>query len=343
MVQSSKAPPTSTPVSPRPADKAASQERALRQVFPRGEIFVVADDADMVRFAHDKGLRGISLEESAELPVGANVVLILTNQLVSRDLRKAFRHAAVLLVPIASFDPALDAAKYTLETVLLTDYEDVCTWSRYWVDQMSSQLHPLMFYEEGERSKEGVRTRLTCSLATDLHANAWLSPTIEPGQWVSVGSLCEVSITAPSSSDWCGAFTVDGSARASGVLVARDPRASQTGDSRIQDALRLRRELVSRAPVSLEIEEGILRSVGAGGADFTEAVREVTNPDYELHTLELGIGTNMSLLPNVDWQFNSQLNEGAGTVHLGYGEGMTGAHMDFVVAQSAHCFQPATT
>lgn len=47
----------------------------------------------------------------------------------------------------------------------------------------------------------------------------------------------------------------------------------------------------------------------------------------------------MNLLPLVDWELNSQLNEGAGTLHLGFGEGMTGAHMDFVVAECEHRFQ----
>jgi hypothetical protein len=37
-------------------------------------------------------------------------------------------------------------------------------------------------------------------------------------------------------------------------------------------------------------------------------------------------------------RFNSQLNEGAGPVHLGFGDGMTGAHMDFVVAECTHRF-----
>jgi hypothetical protein len=40
----------------------------------------------------------------------------------------------------------------------------------------------------------------------------------------------------------------------------------------------------------------------------------------------------------VDWRFNSQLNEGAGVMHIGFGEGITGAHMDFVIPESDHHF-----
>ena len=49
--------------------------------------------------------------------------------------------------------------------------------------------------------------------------------------------------------------------------------------------------------------------VRAGGRDFTDAVRDVTNPDHGLQALELGIGTNQCVLPEVRWQVNSQLNE----------------------------------
>jgi hypothetical protein len=183
-----------------------------------------------------------------------------------------------------------------------------------------------------------VSTHLVCGLADQVTADAWLERSIRPGQWVSVGTLCEFSVVPPSLEDWRGAFTIDGTAIASGVLAARDARCTEAGDGRIRVAGRLRRELAARRPVTLRLEGGVLTSVTAGGEDFTEALREVTNPDYGLQALELGIGTNQSVLPLVRWEFNSQLNEGAGPVHLGFGDGMTGAHMDFVVAECSHSF-----
>jgi hypothetical protein len=45
------------------------------------------------------------------------------------------------------------------------------------------------------------------------------------------------------------------------------------------------------------------------------------------------LGSNPGIAGLVDWSVNSQLNEGVGAVHLGFGEGITGAHMDFVIDQ----------
>jgi hypothetical protein len=120
--------------------------------------------------------------------------------------------------------------------------------------------------------------------------------------------------------------------------VARDRHFSEVGDVRIRAADKLRGELVAAAPITLRLDHGVLTEVSAADRDFTDAVREVTNPEHRLQALELGIGTNQSVLPEVKWQINSQLNEGAGPVHLGFGEGVTGAHMDFIVAESNHRF-----
>ncbi|MDL4775338.1 hypothetical protein [Actinomadura xylanilytica] len=303
----------------------------LRQIFPEGEIFVVTDDAELGAHTAGLGLATALLGEVAELPDGASVVLLLRNSLVSRDIRRMFRRFGVLLVPIASFDPALDVARYTFDLVRHTDYERACEWNRYWARNIAGQPGPLVFTGHG--------TGLECAFGDDISADAWMNTRIDVGKWISVASYCEFSLTAPSTRDWRGTFDLNGTVVASGLLVAQDARAREPGAARVRRARRLRAEMVARGPMTLRLREGVLASVEAGGVDFTDALSEVTNPDYELHTLELGIGTNMSLLPRVDWTFNSQLNEGAGPVHLGFGEGITGAHMDFIVAECEHRFE----
>lgn len=308
-------------------------EVGLPQLFPNGDYYVVADDEELLDYARELGLRAIHLEQADELPDGIGTAVFLRNSLVTRDIRRKFRKARSFVIPISSFDPGSEAAKYTMRLVLRTDYEKACAYNRYWAKSIAEHLGDLIFYS--------ADMRLTCTLSNNLNANAWLSTAIDPGKWVSVGSYTEFSITAPSSKDWLGAFVLNGTLVAQGALVAQDARADDTGVARIRKAREVRDELVANAPITLELREGRAVSIRAGGRDFTGAVREVTNPDHDLHTLELGLGTNMNLLPHVDWQYNSQLNEGAGTMHLGFGEGMTGAHMDFVVAECAHRFDKA--
>ena len=331
---------------PQHGTNGAKNMDALRAVFAKDEIFAVADDGEVGRAAAEYGLTFIGLDETEKLPPDAGVVLLLRRNMVTRQIRKMFRDARSLVVPIACFDPGSEASVYTLKMAMLTDYRAAARMGRYWADSISNNAGPLVFRSEPSGradggNGDGGHTDLACSLASDLRADAWLAPEIRAGQWISIGTYCELSLTAPSTKDWSGAFRIDGTAVASGVLVARDPRYTEVGDQRIVAALKLRDELAERAPVVIRFSGGVAVRITAGGKDFTDAVRQVTNPDYGLHPLELGIGTNLMLLPHVDWRYNSQLNEGAGAVHIGFGEGMTGAPMHCVVADSGHHFEPA--
>jgi hypothetical protein len=312
----------------------------LRQIFSDGEIYAVTDCEWIGIAAEYYGLQGVSLDDAAGLPAEANVALFLRNSLVSPEVRKLFPRASVLVIPIASFDPSLEAALYTQKLVMLTDFIAACEQGRYWVDKIKNETGQLAFSSlDGEIAATPTeRTDLVCSFGDDLSAAAWLEPAIRPGQWVSVGSFCELSFSTPPSPEEPNPFSLNGTAVASGVLVARDRHFTATGDSRIRAAQELRRDLVAAAPISLRLDDGVLVEVRAGGRDFTDAVREVTNPEHGLQALELGIGTNQRVLPAVSWEVNSQLNEGAGPFHLGFGEGVSGAHMDFVVAESGHRF-----
>lgn len=309
-------------------------ENTLHQIFPPGDIYAVTDCERLRIAAEHYGLRGVSEEDSQRLPSDASVVLFLRNSLVSPQLRRRFPQARVLVVPIASFDSSVEAALYTQKLVMRTDYVAACALGRYWVDAITSQAGPLVFYG----GNGSGHTDLTCSFSDELSAAAWLEPAIGPGQWVSVGSFCELSFSTPPTLGEPSPFSLNGTAIAAGVLVARDRHFTKAGDERIKAAERLRRELVDAAPITLRLEDGVLTDVRAAGRDFTDAVREVTNPQHGLQALELGIGTNQSVLPEVSWHVNSQLNEGAGPVHLGFGEGVSGAHMDFIVADGGHRF-----
>jgi hypothetical protein len=322
----------------RTGDGTEIRENKLRQLFGSGDIYLVTDDEWLGLAATYYGMKAVVLGDAEDVPYGSNVVLLLQHNLVTVDIRKTFRDSAVLLAPIASFDAGLEAALYTQKLMMLSDYEHTYRLTRYWADSVASQPGPLVFSGPKVDGSEGAATNLVCTLGDDITADAWLKPKVSVGDWISVGTLCEFSMTAPSDADWTGAFIIDGTAVASGALVARDARYDEAGDARIADAVQLRDELVANAPIVLRLEAGVLTSVRAGGMDYTDAVRRVTNPDYGLHTLELGIGTNMAVLPHVNWRFNSQLNEGAGVVHLGFGEGITGAHMDFVIAEGEHKF-----
>ncbi len=289
-----------------------------------GEFTVVADDPALCEQLSSEGYSCIPWSPDLVVEDGARILLALCHQLVSRAVRRQFSPASVLVLPIYSFDDDYESIVYTLRMVFETNYLDACQNNQEWLDMLANKPDAMLHFE-------GANADLKCELHDNIRANTSLDLELKKGEWVSVADYCEVSVTAPSQSDWLGAFTINGYAEAVGVLVAEDSRVTPIGRERIQAAKQLRSDFVENGPVRLVVRDGVLREALVGGRDRSKEISEVVNPEYGLHTLELGLGSNPSIAPLVDWRFNSQLNEGVGKVHLGFGEGITGAHMDFII------------
>ncbi|MGP4022518.1 hypothetical protein [Actinomadura sp. 3N407] len=318
-----------------------TSDALLRQLFPRGDIFAVADDAELGRAAAERGLAYVPLEQAEELPAGANVVLLLQHHMISKRIRLMFKHQSVLVVPIISFDGSPGPARYTLDMTLRTDWVRAADTATYWIEKLREGAGQVVFGPPEPLPADGDADtmRLVCSLGAALSVDAWPRATIGAGNWVSVGSCCELSITRQAGQTGADSFSMDGTAHAAGVLAACDPRCTESGRKRVEEARVLRAEIAELGAIRLEMKDNVLTGITAGGRDFTEELLSATNPDHGLQALELGLGTNLGVLPDVDWRVNSQLNEGAGVMHIGFGDGFTGAHMDFVVPECDHHFR----
>jgi hypothetical protein len=313
----------------------------LRQLFPQGDIFAVTDDAVLGQAATERGLVYVPLERAEELQAGASVLLLLQHHMVSKQLRRVFRHHSVLVVPIASFDSSASSARYTLEMTLRTDWIRAASMASYWIERLRECAGQVVFSPSGPLaadSAEGGSMRLVCSLASAVTVDAWPRAAIGLGDWVGVGSCIELSITRQPGQSAADTFSMQGTAHASGVLAAFDPRGTEAGRKRYEEARELRAEMAELGTIRLEMKDNVLTGATAGGRDFTRELLSATNPDHGLRAFEFGIGTNLGLRPEIDWRVNSQLNEGAGVMHIGLGEGITGAHVDFVVAECDHHF-----
>jgi hypothetical protein len=290
-------------------------------------IGLVVDDETLCQELQSRGVP-TELLRPEFVPTTQYVVLVLSNQPVTQAVRSRFADVATLLVPAVAFDPGRDAVRYTLEVLLATDFKATCQRNSEWVDLLRWQ-------RDGQLRFAGSGTELICRLRDNLSVHTCLEVALHPGEWVSIADYCEVSLTPPSTKDWDGAFTIDGTARATGVLVAQDSRVDRSGLARIEKAKRLRDEFVRSQPIDLEMREGTLVALYVAGADRLGEVLEATNPAHGLHAVELGLGSNLDIAGLVDWAYNSQMNEGAAPLHLGFGEGITGAHMDFVLEGAA--------
>lgn len=298
----------------------------IKRLSNGADIVIVCDDRQLCEYLRGEGYPVLRWTPDLVMPDDSTVLLSLCHQDSNPTIRKQFLNAAVLVVPLASFDNDHPPFQYTMDLVLATDYSDTCRRNRDWIQELTDS-------SDGVFEFTGPSTELTCRIRDDIEVSTSTEVVIEPGQWVSVGSYCEVSMVAPSRDDWRGAFTIDGYAQAVGLLAGVDPRATTAGRERARSAQPLRQELASKAPIRLELRDGVLQSVLVDGKERSSDVSRVTNPDYGLQTFELGLGTNPGIADLIDWTVNSQLNEGVGQIHLGFGEGITGAHLDFLIEE----------
>lgn len=292
-----------------------------------GEGFtVVTDEPRLVEELARHGLPAILWTPELRMDEGTNVVVAMCHRMGSPAIRSQFSDSRVLALPIHSFDDSLAGIMYTVSLVFATDFVDTTRRNNEWIALLRDS-------PDGVLDFTGPGTDLHCTLGENVRVDTSLDLEIGLGEWVSVGNYCEVSLTPSSSTDWHSSFVLDGHVEAVGVLVAEDSRASHDADAkaRIEAARKLQVEMVERGPIRLELEAGRLSAAILDGEDRAADIAEATNPRYDLHSTELGLGTNPGIGPLVDWRFNSQINEGVGMIHLGFGEGITGAHMDFVV------------
>lgn len=305
----------------------AADGRHLGKLCPGADVVVVTDDDALNLWLGERGFRALRWTPDLAVAKGSLVVLVVCHLIPSRSVREQFQEVSVLLVPISAFDDSPDAIIYTMELVLRTDFEASLRRNEAWVELLRNKPDGCLHFK-------GPGTDLRCAIGEDIQVFTSAELAISSGQWVSVADYCEVQLTAPSTGDWNGAYTVNGYAEAAGVLVAKDARVTAEGADRVAWAQTLRAELVADGPVRLEMRDNALCSAVAGGRDRAQEISGVTNPEYGLHLVELGLGSNPAVLGGTNWHRNSQMNEGTGTFHLGFGEGLTGAHMDFIIPRA---------
>ncbi len=296
----------------------------LCAVFPGDRSpLVVSDSPRVVAWADRSGLVGQPADE--DIPHHPALLLVWVDRAswpeAGRRLRPALEQASVLWVPMAAFADDADDADYCLDRLLASAPARCVEANVAVLDRLASGGHTLRFAGQG--------SALTCTPGETVELQTVVDAPIALGTTESIGGFFEVAIEPTEQSLLADAgFHVTGEMTADGVVAARSFRAGPEGLARFERALRLQRQVADAGGAQLAIEDGIVTSLVVGGRDRTAELDDLAWPSGR-RVLEFGIGTNRSVAPLVDWRVNSQMNEGAG-LHLGFGDGERGAHIDFV-------------
>jgi hypothetical protein len=82
------------------------------------------------------------------------------------------------------------------------------------------------------------------------------------------------------------------------------------------------------------VESNKLTSVLIDNVDYLSDFIDLVSEDKAQipNITEFAIGFNYQLQNDINWKFNSQVNEGVKGIHLGIGDGELGFHLDFITS-----------
>lgn len=243
--------------------------------------------------------------------------------------RDRFGESRVLIMPFISFDPRFAATTYTLELLAKAPVTDAVARNRQWLEFLATHAGPITL--------EGGGTSLTCALDDDVTVlRPKVEMELEVGEWESIGSYFEVGMV-PVPEDFRQGirpgYTVDGVLEAAGCAVAHHRHVGEEAKQRSWRAWEVLQDAREQGafPLRVEIERSRVNHVWAGGEDLAPLLGDLSNPNLDRVLCEMAFSTNTAMDPAIiDWTHNSQLNEGAAGVHVAIGEGVTGAHIDFI-------------
>ena len=303
--------------------------RNLNAIFSGQPATIVTDNWYLAEWLASHDVCAITFDEIAAgdipLPRRALAVPLDWNRVPSRaTLREQWAATSVLWLPLASFSSDLDTAKYSVEMFSDVDVSTSVAMNRRVITRL------LMAREE--IIVTGPDTALKIKLPDLIHAVGRTRVALLDDEHSTLGNYFEVGV---SPADMAGrideSISVSGCVRIDSVLVAKHREMRRESASCFWAAAEVAQELRKACPFQVTIERN---RVVDGFGKWAEAIDMLSGPQYGYALTEVAIGTGAVQSARVEWGLNSVLNEGATGVHIGVGNGLNGAHFDFISTEA---------
>jgi len=304
----------------------------LHPVFGKPDPLFVADDPTLAQWLTSEGLRVCLFHELSHTTKQQrrNVVLLPTKTagLSYFQLEKNFKSSRLLIIPLVAFDPSFDAAKYTLYTLAASDFVGSTKANLDWISRLGdSSLREIHFRGQIGELEVVLKERLDLMLpATQAQ--------LLPGEWEAIGMFFEIAMIPDNEDFFHPGYVVNGEIDVTGVAIAHHRVMPEQLTHLPKEAWELLGSLIrtGRFPLRVRVENSQLISARTrDGFEITDALRRFSNPQLELMLVEMAISNNTGLDAGmIDWGVNSVMNEGVGGIHFAVGDGVTGAHIDFI-------------
>ncbi|WDZ83609.1 hypothetical protein [Micromonospora cathayae] len=304
----------------------------LKPAFSGRVPTFLSDSAALVDVLREHGLTACSYSEitTTDPDLLRDVVAIpidFTTTPPGPVIEQHFGNSAMLVVPVASFCGTEHGARYMLTLLADIDLPRCVDGVQYWLGQLETA--PRLRLVGGGTDVEVV-------LGDEVNL---MSPkgniAIQRGEWVSIAQYLEVGlVSAPETQrphhDMNGTFVAEGFVVAHHRLYA--DRIGQTA-ARAWNYLTDLRARNGGAPIVVEIRDSRPVSLTCGPESVLDEVLTFVDPNKREFITEFGFAA-IQWPVDVDWSINSQFNEAVGGLHIGLGNGVTGAHIDLVAPKA---------
>lgn len=303
--------------------------RNMRSIFASEAATVVTDDWRLAQWLRLHDVSAATFDEiavgDAEMPRRALAVPLDWDRVPSRKtLREAWSGTSVLWLPLASFSSDLETAKYSVEMFSEVDVLKSVAMNRRVITRL--------LMEREEITITGPDTALKVKLPDLIHAVGRTRVALLDDEHSTLGNYFEVGMSpADMAGNLDATISVSGCLRIDSVLVAKHREMRRESALSFGTAAEVAEELRRACPFQVTIEEN--RVVGGLG-EWAETVHRLSGPQYDYALTEVAVGTGALPLGRVEWSLNSVLNEGATGIHIGVGNGLNGAHFDFISTEA---------
>lgn len=296
---------------------------SLNHVFDSPVYSFIADSPEVCSYILDNGQECLMYEKGMLLPNNCvNIQTSIEHFLSLKDTVSLSPESRVLTIPLIAFDSSFVCFKYLFHQLQNCNFPNV--YSRY-KGLMST------FKDVGPKFSvtSGTNIQLTCNFNDKVSFSYPKSIKISKGKIRSVAEYFEVNFNHlyPELSS---PFNLNGEFRFSSCLHAIHPSINNISNNQMKCAKKLFKDIYQSNNCSMIIENNNAKSFKIDNIERVDDVITIAGNSRKSNVTEFAFGLNSDIYENIIWSYNSQINEGCSGIHLGFGDGKTGIHMDFI-------------
>lgn len=298
----------------------------MENLFPLFEdkaLTFVVDSGDVFEYLVGLGFVCVHYNKNMKLPSSSVCVQTSRSHFnFLKDNVELSPESRILTLPLIAFENSLNSVKYFFSRLRECDFKKI--FLRY--NNLISSLNGALPKFSIEMGSDNI---LHCKLADKVKYSYPKQLLLQSGNVRSVAQFFEVNFNhlyPEHEPD----FLVDGKFSFKSCLYAIHPTNIDITKEQKTLALELFKKINSAKNPYFIIKNNKAVELNLDGTEHLENLKKIAGNIRSSDVTELAFGLNDCIFNSIDWNINSQINEGCSGIHLGFGDGKTGIHMDFI-------------